>query len=310
MRKLLLLAWCTAALSGCEYFGGSSVAKTSAPEELMRAAVPGWEATGKRSIRLIATSGDAAKERSFFSLAPALVIKQSENKITLIVVGSPTNAEGGPEAGHSTQAVLGAYWFEKQGDHWLKVAEQPNFAGEGYFGNPGDLRQTDLGDGNSALAVENGSCWQGSCMKGLTLYALEEKRMSQVFSDGISSNSENATKRCGELLELAVGQSMHLPLEDYSTHRVCSQIAGASKILPSKKGPGQLIIEYSGKTTIAKTVPITAKIKASYINDGITEDAPDEEYLVTVTAIHQKQVYNFRNGRYVLVEGKNPNPSL
>lgn len=307
----VVLACCVATvLSGCEYFGGGSFAKTNAPEDLMRVAVPGWEATGKHSIHQIAISDDSGNERSFFSLAPAHVIKQGENKIALIVAGSPTNRDGDPGAGHSSRAVLGAHWFEKQGDHWLKVAEQPNFAEEGYFGNPGDLRQTDLGDGNTALAVENGSCWQGSCVKGLSLYVLEEKKISQIYGDKIGSDSENATKSCSDLLKLAVGQSMRVSLEDYSTYSVCRQIFGASKILSSKNGPGQLVIEYSGKTTIAKKVPISAESQASYLAYGEAEDAPDEEYLVTVAAIRQKQVYSFRHGRYVLVSGKNPNPDM
>lgn len=311
MLRVFLLAWCTAGvLSGCDYFGGDSVARTAAPEDLMRVAIPGWKTTGKHSVRQIATSDDFDKERSFFSLAPALVIKQSDNKITLIVVGSPSNAEGASQAGHSSRAVLGAYWFEKQGFHWLKVAEQANFAEEGYFGNPGDLRQTDLGNGNTALAVENGSCWQGSCAKWLALYALGEKKISQIFAGGIGTDSENASRSCSDLLKLAAGQSMRVPLENYSAYSVCQQITGASKILPSKNGPGQLVIEYSGKTTSPKRVPISAETKATYINDGIEDGAPEEEYLVTMIAVQQKQVFSFRDGRYVLVKGKNPNPNL
>lgn len=276
----------------------------------MRVASPGWEANGKQSVRQIASSDDSDTERSFFALAPALVIKQAEDKITLIIVGSPTDAEGASLAGHSSRAVLGAYWFEKQGAHWLKVAEQPNFGEEGFFGHPGHLRQTDLGNGDAALAVENGSCWQGSCMKWLTLYALGEKKISKVFSDGISSDSENATNGCSDLLKLAVGQSTRVPLDDYSTYSVCRQITGTSKILPSKNGPGQLIIEYIGITTTSRNVPISDETKATYANNGIMEDVPEQEYLVKISAIQQKQVYNFRDGRYVLAKGKNPNPDL
>lgn len=311
MNKVLLFVWCAVSLlPGCDYFGDSAVARSSASEELMRVAVPGWKANGKQSVRQIASSDDSGTEHSFFALTPALVVKKAEGRITLIVVGSPTDAEGGPQAGHSSRAVLGAYWFEKQGAHWMKVAEQPNFGEEGFFGHPGDLRQTDIGNGNVALAVENGSCWQGSCMKWLTLYALGEQKMSKVFVAGISSDSENATSSCSDLLKLEVGQSMRVPLDRYSTYSVCRQITGTSKILQSKNGPGQLIIEYSGKTTTAKNVPISDEMKATYTNDGITEDIPDEEYLVKVLAIRQRQVYNFQDGRYVLSKGKNPNPDL
>ena len=311
MRGSLLLA-CGAffLLSGCDDVGGGSLAKSATPEELMRIAVPGWAANGKQVVRQIATSGDSGAESLFVALTPAFVIKQAENKITLIVTGSPTDADGSPLAGHSSQAVLGAYWFEKQGSHWIKLAEQANFGEEGYFGNPGSLRQVALSNDTVSLAVENGSCWQGSCLKGLTLYALGDKTITKVFSGEISSDTENATASCSDLLKLAIGQSMRVPLENYSTYSGCRQITGTSKILPSDSGPGQLVIEYNGVTTVAKEVPISAESKASYVNDGITEDAPEQEYLVTIAPVRQKQIYSFRNGRYVLVKGKNPNPGI
>lgn len=311
MRRSLLLACGTLfLLSGCDYVGGGSLAKSIAPDDLMRIAVPGWAAKGKQAVRQITSSGGSGSESLFFALTPALVIKQAENKITLVVTGSPTDAEGSPMAGHNSQAVLGAYWFEKQGSHWMKIAEQANFGEEGYFGNPGDLRQVALSNDTVSLAVENGSCWQGSCLNGLTLYALGDKTMTKVFSAEISSDTENATASCSDLLKLAIGQSMRVPLENYSTYSVCRQITGTLKILPSNSGPGQLVIEYNGVTTVSKEVPISAESKATYVNDGITEDAPEHEYLVTIAPVRQKQVYSFRNGRYVLVKGNNPNPSI
>lgn len=310
LRTYLLACSALYLLSACDGTDGGSLAKSTAPEELMRVAVPGWAANGKQAVRQIATSADTGTERTFFSLTPALVVKQAEDKITLIVAGSPTNADGGPQAGHSSQAVLGAYWFEKKNSLWRKIAEQPNFAEEGFFGNPGELRPLDIGNGTVALAVENGSCWQGSCMKWLSLYALGDRTISKVFSDGISSDSENATPSCSDLLKLEAGQTMRVPLDDYSAYSTCRQITGTSKILPSKSGPGQLVIEYTGATTVAKEVPISAESKARYLNDGITEDAPEKEYLVTITPIRQRQTYTFRNGGYVLVKGKNPNPGI
>jgi hypothetical protein len=311
MNRLFLVVCCLLSLlAGCDFPGAGPVAKSRAPEDLMRVAVPGWEANGKQSVRQIASSDASGNEGSFYSLAPGLVITQTEDKIALIVVGTPSNEQGGQVAGHGSQALLGVYWFAKQGAHWLKVAEQANFAEEGFFGNPGELRQFDLGNGNVALAVDNGSCWQGSCMNWLALYALGENKITKVFADGISSDSENATNSCSDLLKLAVGQSMRVSMEDYSTYSVCRRITGSSKIIASAKGPGQLVINYSGKTTITKTVPLSDEAKATYANNGMEDDAPEQEYLVTVTAIQQKQIYNFRDGRYVLTKGKNPNPGL
>ena len=124
---------------------------------------------------------EGGTEVSTYALAPSLVLTQAEDKVVLIVAGTPSDDQGVPQAGHASTAALGAYWFEKRGERWFKVAEQPGFAEEGFFGDPGELRQVDLGGGKIALAIENGSCWQGSCGRWLTLYTLEQQQVVKVF---------------------------------------------------------------------------------------------------------------------------------
>lgn len=315
----IALALLASVLAGCDTFEDPASAKGADPVILMHAAVSGWQPDGPRSVREIAspptkTGTGAAVETEIvsYALAPSLVIRLGEAKLALITIGTPANAAGVPQSNHGSAAMLGAYWFEKRDERWWKVAEQPNFAREGFFGDPGELRQVDLGGGKIAVAVESGSCWQGTCGKWLSLHLVGENRVTRVFDDLITSDSEGAVGRCGELLALEPGRQLRVAVEDYSSASGCYRIEGHSRFLAGRYGPGSLVIEYSGKTTSEELVPSEVAAATAEGRDGGEGEgeAPEEEYLVTVAALAERQVYHFRNGRYVLLKGRNPNPGL
>lgn len=313
MRSLVIVAASLSGLlTGCEMLEDPASAASDDPVALMRAALPGWQPEGKQSVRLIPPSPplppDSDPANAFYSLAPTLVVKQGDARRVLFVIGKPSDAEGGSLAGHASPGIIGAYWFERRGKKWLKVAAERRFAEEGFFGNPGELRPVDLGNGEAALAVENGSCWQGSCGRWLSLYRIGEGRVSPILGTQLSSDSENASAACASLLALAAGQQKRVSSDEYSIHAGCYRIEGRAKILPATGEPGQLHIEFSGVTTSGRQVAVENKQQPDH-EDG-DEDAPTEEYLVTVAAVQEKETYRFDNGKYRRVSGKNPNPAI
>ncbi|MFZ2269434.1 MAG: hypothetical protein WAV95_17815 [Azonexus sp.] len=303
LRVLCGLVWL---LAGCERVEEAPSAASNAPAALMQLAFPGWKPAGPESVREIASPAVPGKspEIGIYALAPGLLLKPVADRVVLVVVGVPADAQGTSQVGHASQAQLGAYWFEKRGERWFKVAEQPEFAQEGFSGNPGELRQVDLGGGKIALAVENGSCWQGSCGTWLGLYAVGEQQLTKIFGDLLSSDSVGAKDGCSELLKRGVGQQQRVALDEYSSNIGCYEIAGRWSIAPAVSGPGQLLIDFDGLQSSGEMVPALPS-KAEGEGSEVTE-----EYLVTVSKVHQQQVYNHQNGRYVLAGGTNPNPGL
>lgn len=312
IRSLFTVCGLIGLLAGCGTNQDSLLADNDDPGTLLRVAVPGWQPEGAQSVRVIPRPPPAplpaAPTEERYSLAPALVIKQSDSRLTLFAVGTPSNAQGVPQAGHSSQAIISAYWFEKRGGKWLLAATSNRFAEEGFFGNAGELRPLNLGNGEIALAVANGSCWQGSCGKWLTIYRIGARQVSPVFGTLLSSDSENATAGCGDLLKLEAGRQTRVSADDYSTYAGCYRITGEVHISPSPGEPGQLLIEYRGKSTSGRLVAV-ARDEPSAKEDG-DDDAPSEEYLVTVAAVGQKETYRFSDGKYVRISGKNPNPGI
>lgn len=297
-RVFWVMCWLAWFLSGCERGEEAPSAASNEPAALMQLAFPGWKAAGE------------APETGSYALRPGLVLKPGANRAVLIVVGVPADALGNSQAGHVSQAQLGAYWFEQRGARWFKVAEQPEFAQEGFSGNPGELRQIDLGGGKIALAVENGSCWQGSCGSWLALYVVGEQQLSKLFGDLLSSDSEGASSGCSDLLKLGAGHQQRVALDDYSSGSGCYQIVGRWSITPATAGPGPLRIEFGGLQSSAEQVPAVKKTGVPPKAEGSDSEEETEEYLVTVSKLQQQQVYNYENGRYVLVKGTNPNPGL
>jgi len=313
-RFLMVAAAALLALAGCDKTDEEASATSAAPAALMQLAFPGWAPDGPQSVREItsppgktATGAAIPAESMTYALAPQQVVELAADRVLLVVVGVPANAQGGPMAGHSSTALLGACWFERRQGRWFKVAAQPEFAQEGFFGDPGDIRKVDLGGGRLALAVENGSCWQGSCGRWLALYGIGTNRVDKLFGDLIGSDSQDSTPSCGDLLKLAVGARQRVGLEQYSTNYGCHALLGQWQIVPAGAGPGQLVIAFSGKQTSEDKVPV---LPPTQVTAGASDDEATEEYLVTVHAVRQKQVYRYREGSYVLVSGKNPCPPL
>lgn len=267
----------------------------------MRVALPGWAADGEAAVREITSppeeggkEGKAELVVMPYALTPKLVVQLSEQRVALIVEGTPSDEKGVAQAGHPSTALLGAYWFERRGERWYRVAEQAEFAQEGYYGMAGDLRAVDLGEGRQGLAVENGSCWQGACGRWLSLYRIGEQKVERVFDGMLSSGTEGAREHCSDWLKLADDRTQRLTGDSYGSAFECYEIDGNWQV-HTASAPVELRIEFSG-----------AKVDEENEEGGSDEPAR----LVTKRRINQRQIFRFENGRFALQSGENPNPGF
>ena len=54
-------------------------------------------------------------------------------------------------------------------------------------------------------------------------------------------------RKTSDVLERKAGDSIRVPMDDYSSAAGCYNITGAWKIVPEKSGPGTLVIDFTGK---------------------------------------------------------------
>ncbi|PLK50132.1 hypothetical protein [Uliginosibacterium sp. TH139] len=309
-------------LVACKSKAPEAFSTNTEAEALMQVAFPGWKKDALVVTQVTQPDTDASGVKQelplWVQVTPAKVATLSADRVLLIVAGTPSDAQGASQAGHSTPGNLGAYWFERREGRWYLAGSQPSFAWSGFFGDPGELTLTPLGNGQQALGVVNGSCWQGMCGRWLSLYALGAQRVDALLGSEealmIESDASGATPGCPDLVAAKPGSQHRLSLEDYSTNYGCYSVSGTWQIQPGGSQPGDLVISFTGKQTSAQVVPIQAPAAPASapasepLEEG--EAPPSEEYLVQVQAVQARLIYRFKDGLYRHASGDNPAPGF
>ncbi len=312
--RLVCLAAVLAAVSGCDRppeVPAVPAATTTEPNALMAVAFPGWTPE-KTHVAFSEKDGD----EGFLLVSPSLVVTLDGDHVVLMVEGRPADEQGNDMAGHASAGNLGAYWFTRKDGRWTKTAEQPSVAQTGFSGEVGELRRVDLGGGKVAVAVTNGSCWQGQCGQWLSLYELGKGHAEDILGEGVMLHSDalGFSESCNDLAKLEAGAKRHIPLDAYSEAVGCFDVTGEWSIAGEGKGaaPGDLVIRFTGVQTDVEKVPKEkpAAPKKAARNTEPQEDEDNEEYLATVNAVDSVLTYRYEKNHYVKVSGENPAPGI
>ena len=318
MREWIVGVFVVLALVGCQRKAAEPFADSVAEAALMRVVFPGWEpdtpTPAKVDWVVSDASGAAHDETGWVLVTPALVAETGGDRVVLIVSGRPSDEAGQDASSHASSGNLGAYWFERRAGRWYAAGAQPSFTWTGFSGDVGTLRLVPLGAGRQALAVENGSCWQGQCGQWLSFYEIGADKVSPLLAgdESIASAADvsGATASCEGLLEEKPGARARVALADYSENYGCHGLRGEWEIKPGANGPGELTIRFTGKRTTAERVPLAAPPAAASAPAEEDEEVPTEEYLVTIHPVQETVVYRYRDGLYRLHSGKNPLPGI
>ena len=299
-------------LSGCDTKPAESFATSTEPQILMQTLFPGWKKDAATVTQVHWQETDASStphETSMWvQVNPALVVPINADRVALIVTGSPSDEKGNDNSSHVSQGNLGAYWFERRSGNWHPAGALPSFTWTGFSGDAGHVSVVQLGAGRQALAIENGSCWQGQCGQWLSLYELGTQSVTPLLekdeSIQLESEDTGATASCSALMEANPGSRHRISQEDYSTAYGCFSVSGKWQIKPGSTQPGDLLIHFTGKQTAAQSVPTATASSTT------PEETPADEYLVTVSAVEGTLNYRFSNGRYRHASGENPAPGF
>lgn len=333
LAKAVCLAATLAGVCGCEQRQATTPAapapaqQEADPKVLMAIAFPGWLSDQNHVV----TSPVKDELTEFLVVTPSLVVPLAENRVVLLVEGTPSDEQGNAMAGHASQGNLGAYWFARQSGKWVQTAAQPSVAMTGFSGEIGRLQRVELGGGRIALAVTNGSCWQGQCGEWLSLYELGEQHAQDMLGEEaaimIHSDALGFSEGCETLAKLAPGTTHRLPLDAYSPAVGCYDVTGEWSIARApdqeRATPGDLVIYFKGVQTAVETVPkqaakpkapakvgTAAREFAGPQGAGSNANPANNEYLATVSAVEAVLTYRYENGRYVKASGENPAPGI
>lgn len=252
---------------------------------------------------------------------PRLVVRLSADQVVLIVSGVPVSA------GHASQGALVAYWFERREKNWYLAKKPPQAVSSGFFGEVGDVKLIEPADDLKVLAIENGSCWQGMCGRWLQLFRVDAQGMTDLLAKEqaiqLATDARDATESCEDLLKRDDGAQTRVSADAYSENYGCVDVSAKwyVQVRKDKGGPGDIVLEYSGKQTTAELVPVeqpAAQASAPAAMEsapqaaatGGEDEAPDSEYRVTIHDIREKLIYRYQKGQYVHLSGKNPAPGI
>lgn len=306
-------------LTACERKADDPFAVSAEPQALMQLAFPGWQkdAAVVTQIRWpeANASGIPREESGWVLVQPELVATLSTDRVALIVSGRPSDEKGWDHSSHASSGNLGAYWFERREGKWYAAGKQESFTWTGFSGDVGHVSIVPLDTSRQAIAVENGSCWQGQCGKWLSLYALNTHNISPLLEKNpfiqIESENTGSGQTC-ELLDEEPGSTHSIRMAINFRPMDCFEVIGTWQIKPGNTQPGDLLINFSGKRTTTQPEPVAIDKPAtpSASASETPNDEPTEEYRVTVNVIKNTLTYRFKDGTYRHLSGENPAPGI
>lgn len=225
------------------------------------------------------TVPDSAAEQNA-RVSPREVVKLDDTHAVMLTETVPLDDQGQPMDGHVSGAWLGAYFFEQGPEGWKLASRNDAVDYLGFMGNLGTTKVERIAPQRFGLTITNGSCWQGYCGQWLSVYGLEAGAVrTLVPSIALSATNEGADEACEKVLK---SQKPEEP-----PRGECYDIGGTPAFAPGADDttPGELRIVFKGERTSG------AKARR-------------------VDTVDTTLVYAWRNGAYVLTEGKNPVPSF
>lgn len=222
---------------------------------------------------------------------PRLLLRTDASHLTLIAGLVPSEEGSTPAVNHTTPMALAAYQFEQSGGQWKLVGRQGVFALRGFFGEA-NVRAVPLSGQRQGIAVEYGSCWQGYCGTWMSLYELDKGTVHheaavEMALSGINVDSTGDCMRRLQPLIKPHPQDTHpdddrIPPDGHD----CYAIESDWSIEPSREQPGDLVIRYQGAISRA------------------------ESHAAPPSAIDQRQVLRYSDGKYRAISGFNPVPPI
>lgn len=221
--------------------------------------------------------GSEAEQHAHVS--PREVVRLDDTHAVMLTETVPLDDRGQPMNGHVNGAWLGAYFFEQGAEGWKLASRNDAVDYLGFMGNLGTTKVERIAPQRFALTIAHGSCWQGYCGQWLSVYGLEAGKV-RVLARGIalSATNEGADESCDK--EPRPGKPEEPP------RGACFDVSGTpSFTLGTDEEPGEMRIAFKGERT-----------------SGTKSRR--------VLTIDSTLVYAWRNGAYVLTEGRNPVPSF
>lgn len=280
-------------VAGChQAFGAPGTSSAEGPE-LIREVFPGWN-EDRKEFPYAAFNQKPISETSASSLnvTPEQIVKLSDSEIVLLTKGAM------PSPGHSSPALLGAYWFTLTDGRWRLASRQDEVAWLGSSGDFGAIDLKPLANGVFGVFVEVFWAGGGTDSSWLEVFSLDKTSAKPVLSNLSILQSENNAFAydCEALLNSAPAKPIKMKVEAGGMTDRCMQLFATWELVPARPGEYAEIRSHQSK---AKVEFQTLSIRKGYYRD-------EGEYSVRVGRQESNLVYRYSREKhtYVLTAGK------
>ena len=282
---------------------------------LMHSVFPDWRDTKKGNARIVDVEvpnrdgqGHLSKEivGSQLDVTPREVIRLDDTHAVMLTEGVEVTGTGERIDSHASGAWLGAYFFRKQPSGWVLDQRVDGVSYDGVQGTYGATDVARMSPNEFGFWTTAGSCWQGSCGSWASVFRIAPGRIERVadtlrvsasdlgarddcegilkHSDVPASGTDARVKALAPAKEASVSADGKTNGDDIADSPQCFDIEGKLAIEQGTDAPGDLRMTFSG----AETVGHGGKVR-------VVDDVA---------------VYRLKDGKYVLVEGRNPVPGF
>lgn len=331
-------------LAGCDWFKDKGDSKSSKAkpgissdkslDNLMKAVFPKWK---PQATMTMALTNAVENTKDEFEIHPTQVVELSPEEIVLIVQGDliSSNIVGEEQINQMAKGNSGAYWFQKQDEHWKLTKRNDSFSQVGSKGAATPIKVIQLGEKVTGLVQDTTDCRSGDCYSSLSFFQIGANGYLKTVTPVIASGNENS----GAALPECEGwlKSAHPPKNfqidvDFDNFMGCKDISSTWSIVTNKNEPyGNLVMSFqenviyleqscpskNSKTTtqsegqVAPAASSAASGAASIPSTPTATATSDDDSICTnylLHPVHRKitVVYKFVNNKWVMIKGENP----
>lgn len=286
LALLCLLAACTR----------NESVQTLEQRDLMRLVFKGWDVSADKAIvktpQLKAELPVSVKPVAALALRMhALHVQKIDaDTAVLLVKGEPLES-GLPN-------LIAAYWFKRRGEAWSLVKRQDVVEWLAANGRISKASMVELFPGDFALALEHSHVEKNEVNVWLRLLRVQADSIHPLFDKDLELvRHYESGPECESMMHPGKGKHPRLRLhENEQEPPNCYDYLASWELAPGTTAPGQLLVEFAGKTYGYRVV--------SHMTDGNGERTTSYEFVVTAQKGKKKLLFDADKQKYVLVNDK------
>lgn len=284
---------------------------------LMHAVFPTWKDTKKGNERIVDVELPTHDDQGHLSKAlgssqldvtPREVIRLDDTHAVMLTEGVEVTDTGERVDAYASGAWLGAYFFDKQPSGWVLDKRIDGVSYDGVAGTYGETHVVRMSPTEFGFWSMAGGCWQGYCGTWASVFGIRPGRIERLAETLRVSASDLGAK--GDCEDIQKGDDAPASGSDVPVRGAAQAPASAANDGAGSKNTGgdaagtPQCFDIDGKLAFEQGVDALGDLRMTFSGEETIGQGSQ------VRNVDDVAVYRVKDGKYVLVEGRNPVPGF